>query len=68
MNDNTYTHPERKPALFVKRHRSLEARPEVASAIQALAGITGWPKWFAKNIVLWRAARGLSVGAARTVE
>lgn len=32
----------------------LRKDPVVTRAVADLEEVTGWPRWFAKNIVLWR--------------
>ena len=52
------------------RHTKRETRkPQEGlwEAARALADIAGYPEWYARNLVVWRARRGLSVVIAKVV-
>ncbi len=39
----------------------------VAKAIDTLVEQTGWQRWFAKNVILWRKARGETLYARKVI-
>lgn len=44
---------------FVIHQMQRKDGPRIEAAVARLATEAEWPKWFARNIILWRRMRGL---------
>ena len=42
--------------------------PEVLANAVQMSEITGLPKWLCRNVLVWRARKGLSITVAKAVE
>jgi hypothetical protein len=59
--------PEVRVMRGTRAYKRAAMGQNVARAVQALVAVTGWPEWFASNVVRWRLRHGMAMAVSARV-